>query len=208
MGTKNLTLNQKARWTPNILDQYYPNGEVPTCLFCKQEFIENDDLYCKEWDHLNNNSQDNRPENLCWAHAICNERKKHSPEWQVIAMDQLKKNVRRSESLGGGGGERAKTAHTERQPNEQIDANSDGLQESEKYLTERLLPSVTGNPAPESKLDWTKTEDNLSYICYKKYGHGSQKTLRYYLKMLTSDHAPFDTITENGRIYIIRRAGN
>lgn len=207
MGTRTLTLTQKAKWTQLILNRDFPEGQ-PFCFYCGQEFIERDKDYCREWDHLNNNAGDNRPENLVWAHAKCNELKKRNLEWQVRATEKLKKNVRQAlESLGGGGDEKAKTAHTQAQPNEQIDANADAITVCEKYLTERLFPKSTGKKPPEAELDWNDTEDALGYICYRKFGHGSQNTIRRYLKILTSGPAPFDRASKDGRTYIMRRTG-
>lgn len=208
-GTKQLTLNQKAKYAPVIIERDYPNNQEHTCFYCEQPFIEHDKLYCKEWEHLNNNAEDNRPENFVWAHARCNELKKTNTDWQIRAHDKLKKNVRwHSESLGGRAGEEAKTAHTQAQPNEQIDANADAISVCEKYLIERLLPTASGRDAAETELDWQDTEDALSFICYRKFKHGSQNTIRRYLKLLTSGPAPFKSLQKDGRTYIVRRTEN
>ncbi|KKN27556.1 hypothetical protein LCGC14_0863530, partial [marine sediment metagenome] len=63
-------------------------------FYCEQRFIKEDPKWCQEWDHLNNNPQDNRPENMVWAHAQCNEKKKYNIDWNTIAAEKLKKNVK------------------------------------------------------------------------------------------------------------------
>jgi hypothetical protein len=183
--------------------------DEPVCFYCQQQFIENDTDYCKEWEHLNNNTGDNRPENLVWAHAKCNELKKKNFDWQFKAHEKLKKNVIwHSESLGGRGEKEAKTTHTQAQPNEQIDANADAISVCEQYIAERLLPHFSDRQAAEKELDWTDTEDALSFLCYKKFRHGSQNTIRRYLKLLTSGPAPFKKESRDGRDFIIRRTEN
>ena len=205
MGTKQLSLNQKARWKPIIMERDFPDGKMPICFYCKQEFIAHDAEFKQEWEHLNNNPGDNRPENLVWAHARCNEIKKKKAEWQVLAIDKLNENVRwHSESLGGGGGNN--TAHTQTQPNEQIEANSAAIGEAEMYLIERLLP-LPGKPAVEERLDFYKTADTIAYRCYRKYRHGSQNTTTRILRMLTCDDAQFTTEKKDGREWIVRRTG-
>jgi hypothetical protein len=205
MGSKQLTLNQKAKWTPIILQRDFPEEQTPHCFFCKKEFIDHDQDYQKEWEHLNNNDADNRPENLVWAHAKCNELKKKNTEWQVLASDKLRKNVKwNSEYVGEG--RRNNTAHTQIQPNEQIDANADACNEAEKYLAERLLPQM-GKPAIDDKIDFNKAADVISYRCYKKQGHGSQNTMTRILKMLTCDDSLFDRVKLDGRTWIVRRTG-
>lgn len=207
-GSKQLTLNQKAKWTPIIIDRDFPNGQTHLCFYCCQEFIENDPQYCKEWEHLNNDEQDNRPENLVWAHARCNELKKKNADWQILAHDKLKKNVRfHSESLGGREGGGSSTAHTQIQPNEQIDANADAAIEAEKFLTERLLPFLGKLPL-EERIDFSDAADTIAFRCYKKHGHGSQNTITRILKMLTCGDAPFEKVKQDGRTWIRRRTGN
>jgi hypothetical protein len=63
MGTKQLTMNQKAKWAPLIRERDYEKGEKETCFYCEQRFIKSK-KWQKVWDHLNNNESDNRPENL------------------------------------------------------------------------------------------------------------------------------------------------
>lgn len=207
-GSQQLTLNQKAKWTPLILERDFPNEQTPTCFYCGQEFIEHDKEYAKEWEHLNNNEKDNRPENMAWAHSRCNELKKTNSDWQVLAFEKLKKNVRwHSESMGGSERGGTKTAHSQTQPNEQIDANADAAMEAERFLTERLLPLI-GKSAVETEVDFSEAADTIAFRCYKKHGHGSQNTITRILKMLTCGDAPFERTKRDGRTYIVRRKGN
>ena len=207
MGSKQLTLNQKSKWTPLIIERDYPDQHTPVCLYCGQEFINGDKDYQKEWDHLNNNDSDNRPENLVWAHARCNELKKTNADWQIIALEKLKKNERwNPEFVWRGGVEGIFPIHSQIQPNEQIDANADASNEAEKYLAERLLPQL-GRSAIDDKIDFNIAADVIAFRCYKKHGHGSQNTITRILKMLTCQDSPFDRVKIDGRTWIVRRVG-
>ena len=182
----------------------FPYESQSLCFYCEQRFIPSNPKYVQEWEHLNNNEEDNRPENLVWAHADCNEKKKYNTDWQILAQEKLNANVKwhDSESLG----ERGKISDIDTQPNEQIDANKTESQLAEEYLNERLL-GRSGNPPSETELDFNKTKDSLTYLHYKKYEHGSQNTFDRILKMLTSDAAPFDRKKRDGRMKIFRREG-
>ncbi len=204
MRTKQLTLNQKAKYTPILIRRDFPDGGPSLCFFCEQRFIPNKSKWLQEWEHLNNNPEDNRPENLVWAHAYCNEKKKYKTDWQILAQEKLEANVKwhDSESLG----ERGETSDKNTQPNEQIDANKAESQLAEEYLNARLL-GRNGNPPPESELDYNETKDSLTYLHFKKFGHGSQNTFDRILKMLTSEVATFDREKRNGRMKMFRRDG-
>jgi len=204
MGTKQLTLNQKAKYTPILIRRDFPYGSQSLCFYCEQRFIPSNSKWAQEWDHLNNNTEDSRPENLVWAHADCNEKKKYNTDWQILAQEKLNANVKwhDSESLGG----RGKIYDKNTQPNEQIDANKTASQLTEEYLNERLL-GRSGNPPSETELDFNETKDSLTFLHYKQYGHGSQNTFDRILKMLTSEAAPFDRDKRDGRMKIFRRCG-
>lgn len=205
MGTKQLTLNQKTKFTPIIVKRDFPNGQILVCFFCEQRFIESNPKWKRTFDHLDNNTTHNFPENLVFAHWHCNQKKKFNPEWQVLANDKLQENLLlASESLGEG--RNNDNADKNTQPNEQIDANKEACKLVEEYLIERLL-SHNGKDPVEKELDFHETSESLSYIYYKKYTHGSQNTFDRILKMFTSKAAPFDRDKRDGRMKIFRRCG-
>ena len=206
MGTKQLTMNQKAKWTPLIRERDY-EGREETCFYCEQRFIKSK-KWQKVWDHLNNNESDNRPENLVFAHFYCNEKKRFDGEYQILAHEKLKENEKLGlESLGGGGENDSADRDVSMQPNEQIDANKESTKEAELYLIERLLPQ-NGKPPVDDELDFNDCADAIAFRCYKRYGHGSQNTVTRILKMLTSEEAPFAREKRSGRMKIFTRDGN
>jgi len=90
---KLLTQNMKAKATPTVLERDY-NNEEPWCLFCLLPFVFGHKHYKVEWEHLNNDDGDHRIENLAWSHAMCNEEKKTNTDYQIIAYEKLKSNVK------------------------------------------------------------------------------------------------------------------
>jgi len=88
-----ITQNKKAKFTPLIMERDYPNKEEPFCLFCEGGFVETHKHYKRVWEHLNNDENDSRLENLVWAHSICNQQKKNDADMQIKANEKLKKNL-------------------------------------------------------------------------------------------------------------------
>ena len=95
-GTQQINHRQKMEWTPIVMERDYLGLEYEecTCFYCKQLFHADSKTLCREWEHLNDNDTDNRPENMVWAHAICNEEKKNNFDWKQLALDKLKENCR------------------------------------------------------------------------------------------------------------------
>jgi len=205
MGTTKLTLNQKTKFYPIIMERDFPNGQTSVCFYCEQRFIESIPKWRRTFDHLDNDTMHNYPENLVFAHFDCNQKKKFNLDWQVLAQEKLQENLLlASESLGERGNNKNTDKNT--QPNEQIDANKEESKLAEEYLNERLLPHNGKDPV-DDELDFNETKDSLAYISYKKYGHGSQNTFDRVLKMLTCSESSFDRDKRNGRMKIFRRQG-
>ena len=86
------------------------------------------------FDHLNDDATDNRCENLCFAHSICNEQKKYKPFWVAKAKKQLKENVRDAniETISHGG--------SDKETGTEIDTNAIYYEIAIKYLKDNLNP--------------------------------------------------------------------
>ncbi len=185
MNTKQLTLNKKAKLTPIIIERDYSSNAEHTCIFDDQPFIDDD----PDW-------------NLAWSHARCNQLKKYSAELQTIAHDKIISNKKWvSASLG----EEEGKINKETQPNEQIDANREASQVTELYLIERLLP-CGDRPSIDNELDYNDARDSITYLCYKKFRHGSQ-IIDSALKMITCSESPFCKEKCNGRLVIFTNKG-
>ncbi len=83
-----LSQNKKRK-----LDPFLDERDGTICLFCKEGFTA---IHPYEYEHLNNNYRDSRPENIVKAHHECNVRKIRNPEFQVIAHEKLRENERQA----------------------------------------------------------------------------------------------------------------
>lgn len=81
------------------------------CFYCKLEntdprFIPELAGHEMNFDHLNDNPEDQRVENLVLCHSMCNQKKKNNYDWMLHALEKLESNVKwHSASLGEGGRE-------------------------------------------------------------------------------------------------------
>ena len=207
MGTKQLTLNQKVKFLAIIILRDFPNDKTPVCFYCEQRFLNKSIKWKRVFDHLDCNDSHNYPENLVLAHAYCNEVKKYKVEWQMIALEKLKDNIRRadSESLGEREGEKKSAIHTE--TNMEIDTNVEFSRITNEFLTD-CLKSRKGNPSVETELDFKEALDTVTYRCFKENTHASQNTLRRIIDMFCCPEADFEKIKKNGRFVIRRRNGS
>ena len=85
---KYLSATKKLEYLPLLY-----NKQKGKCLYCKNHFERLNDAV---FDHLNNNRQDNRYENLCLVHQACNIKKATYLDYQIIANEQRKINERSS----------------------------------------------------------------------------------------------------------------
>lgn len=87
------------------------------CFYCKLEhtdprFIPELHGHEMNFDHLNDDAEDQRVENLVLAHSKCNQKKKNNYDWMLKAIEKLGANVKwHSASLGEG--ERETKDHTD-----------------------------------------------------------------------------------------------
>jgi len=83
---RRLSYELKQRFNPILIKR-----DGFQCFFCKVAFSE---LIPAEYDHLNNDTTDNRLENWVFCCHPCNNKKKFNPEMQMIALEKLKENER------------------------------------------------------------------------------------------------------------------
>ncbi len=83
-----LSQNKKRK-----LDPFLDERDGKICLFCKEGFSA---THPHEYEHLNNNYKDSRPENLVKAHHECHVKKIRNPEYQVIAHEKQIENERQA----------------------------------------------------------------------------------------------------------------
>ena len=188
---KLLTAQKKLDLLPLLIEQQ--GGFF--CLYCKQPFPSYKDLI---YEHLNNNRQENRMENLALAHQACNIKKNTFIDYQIIANEQLQKNEsrlylreRKSGSLESG-----------LENTTEIDINVTNNEIVEQFIRQRI--------GTDGSIPFKEALDSCVYLCRNRTNHGSQQAVRNYLDTLTSPVAPFMKITDEQtkKKLIVKRVGN
>ncbi len=159
--SKQLSYKQKNEWYSLIIER-----DGYRCLYCKKDF---ERYYPPEFDHLNNDSSDNRPENLVLVHHSCNNRKKMNAEWQILANQKLEENER-------------STFACERK-NEHETLTEHVISQTNRDLTKIFLLEHTINGQTILLNDAANAITNL---CNDNNNTGSQAAIRRYIDVLTN----------------------
>lgn len=182
-----LTTSQKDRLKPSILRRDGPN-----CFYCNRAFVLNDRQLKPTFDHLDDNPFNNELHNLVLCHWTCNQVKKESPEYKLMAQDKIKENV---DSVGV-------SVHLEPEPkttSKEIDIHVMMGKLTKEFLDERLLKQ--NKPA----LDFNDTANSIALLMFNQTGHGSPETAKRHLKMFCSSVGQFKIQEEMGEWVIVKR---
>lgn len=161
-----------------------------TCWYCKTPLF----LFKHIFEHLNNNRDDNRIENLVLACQSCNNEKPTNENMKQNALTKLAWNeqsnfLRERKFLID---ELSKEASPE------IEINVSNAEITREYITEKV--------DSEGYIPFSEALNCSVYLCKEKTGHGSQQSVRNYIKALTCEIGPFqESIDENKRKIIVRR---
>jgi len=171
--SKTLTQPLKLKFLPMILTR--DHGFY--CFYCKQSII-------KEYiyEHLNDDRTDNRFENLVIAHQKCNIEKIKNLEYKAMADEKLDQN----EEMGLHYLE-DKTAHD--QNSSEIEINKALRSFTIQYISEKL--------AIDGRYPFIDALTEIVYLCQEKFGHGSEQTIRRYLKELTCSVAKWQVVKDD-----------
>ena len=158
-----------------------------TCLFCKEPLGRD---YIRE--HLSNNRNDNRRENIALACRSCNLKKINNFDYQIIAAEKLKQNEDASAKF-------LEDREAHKQYSSEIEISKLLYGFAKKYLTEQT--TLNGS------ISFDDTLAELTYLTQEKYGHGSENTFRRILKSLTCKVAKFQVVknTDNSEKLICKR---
>ena len=161
------------------------NGFI--CLFCKEPLGRD---YIRE--HLSNNRNDNRRENMALVCRSCNLKKINNYDYQIIAADKLKQNEDASAKF-------LEDTEAHKQYSSEIEISKLLYGFAEQYLSEQT--TLNGS------ISFDDTLAELTYLTQEKYGHGSENTFRRILKSLTCKVAKFQVVknTDTGEKLICKR---
>jgi len=192
---KPLTQNMKAKATPIVLERDY-NNEEPWCIFCELLFVFNHKHWRQVWEHLNNNDDDHRVENLAWAHSICNEQKKNNTDYQIIAREKFISNIKwvqQSDPTRKREGENNLHTDTEELTDAEVGKIIDKT--TQKFLDERLK-----GPEPKYCLSRLDTRSCIVFLVKKETnGRGSPQAVDRAIDTYCCTIADYISKKEDGK---------
>lgn len=174
------------------------------CFYCKIEgkdprFIPELPGHEHNFDHLNDNPEDQRVENLVLAHAMCNQAKKDNYDWKIKALEKLEQNVRwHSASQGESEGERNKPKHTSelKEPDVNLIIN--------KLVVAELQTKIPKES--KNEISYTKTLRGLHFLTIQQTGgRGSEQAVRRSLDAYCSEYSEWEDYTDGTGTRMIRR---
>jgi len=191
---KKLTIKLKRKIFPVIKNR---DGDI--CFFCVLPFVQGVEKWRRTYHHLNKNTEDQRPENLVFAHAECNRKVENDTDWQICSKQKLEDNLKYHQYA------EEVTAHNDedKDTNVEIDTNELYLTLGKKRLVERLKPIGTRQSQYES-ISFRDTCNSIAYLVFEEVGHGSPIGAGRALDILCSDDSDFDKYKELGGKWRIR----
>jgi hypothetical protein len=169
------TIAQKRK-----LFKYLVERDGFRCYLCEKGFKNTREAVLE---HLDDNWNDNREDNLALAHQKCNLEKTNNIKFSDKATEKLEENESHmyvGESFLDNNKEN-KEASTE------IEISNKCYEITESYLTEKIIDN-----------GWILYKGLIHVIVFisrKKIGHGSEQSIRSHIKTLTSEIAPFEITT-------------
>ena len=180
---KSLSSAQRKKFFPELCER--DNGL--NCWYCKCKL----DLNRVVFDHLNENPQDNRIDNLVLACQSCNVSRITDGELHERGLEKLEENEKTMFV-------REKIDSSESIISKEIDINQKNTRITEKFVSS--LIDETGSVL------YSEVLDACVFLCQKHSGHGSHQSVRNYLASLTSIVGPFKEIrNEQNKRTIVKR---
>ena len=136
-------------------------------------------------EHLNNQWDDNREDNLALAHQSCNIKKVNDGDFQEKAYLKLEENQPQMYV-----GETFFKKDKKKNVSNEIEISNKCYDMTEEYLTDKI-----------SSNGWIYYKGLIATIVFlsrKKCGHGSIQSIRSHIQAFTSEFAPFE-ITKDGK---------
>lgn len=183
---KHLSIQEKRR-----LYRYITERDGNKCLYCRKQFKNSREPIIE---HLNDNRNDNRWDNLAFAHQQCNIEKANQPNGEYLDIALAKLDENESHIFVG---ENFLEKEPKKDASTEIEISHKCYEITEQYLTDEILKKVW--------IPYKGVIHNIVYLAKQKTGHGSEQSIRSHLKTLTSDTAPFEITNDGNGKKIIRR---
>ena len=165
------------------------------CLFCPEPFTETHPV---EWEHLDNDLFNDEIWNKTFSHHECNNRKKLSPELQIIAQEKIVSNRKyvfvREGMLADTG--------TTKDVSSQSEINKTNTRIAKQFFQEHTINN--------EDLVLRDAVNAIVDICQDNNGTGSQSAVYRYVEFLTNPYTGKFTLSTNkkGQTIIRRRTEN
>ena len=147
-------------------------------------------------EHLNDNWNDNREDNLGLAHQSCNIKKASDRDFKLKAANKLEYN---ETHLDVGESFFDKKDSKEGESSTEIEINKKCYDIAEMYLADKI--------SKEGFIPYKGLIHNIVYLCKQKTSHGSEQSIRSHLQTLTSELAPYEiTRDDKGKRIVKKRS--
>ncbi len=191
------TLSPKSK---RKLDPIITKRDGNVCFFDAMPFVQQVTKWSKTYHHLNKNTEDNRPENIVFAHEECNRFCDNDPDWQIRSIEKLKENElyhQYAEEV---------VAHNDddKETNVEVDTNELYNKFAHSELTEKLV-GKGGKPAHHQSVSFKDIALDLAYMVKEEVGHGSPISAGRALDTECSSKGDFDKYKEQGGKWRIRK---
>ena len=164
------------------------------CFYCDEDFTRNHHI---EFDHLNNNPNDTRPENLVLTHHECNNKKKLSTDLQIKAQEKLSQN------------ENTVFASERTQADTGTTDELTSSQQISKALRPIALQWLQEHLLMEKEIELKHAVNAMVHLCQEQTGWGSKPTIYRYIDEWTNPYnGQFTLITKDGKTIIRKRTEN
>ena len=183
-----------SRLSSRMKISYYPflvKRDGNRCFYCMESFS---DQNTYEYDHLNNNPKDSRPENLVLSHHSCNVKKKYSELWLEKALGKIRINESSKYVCG-------------------VQADHIGIEEPltssqriNKTLTEVTKIFLNEHTMNNQSIPLTDSVCAIANICQENHNCGSLNSLYRIIKILSNSiNGSYQVVSKNGQNFIQKR---
>lgn len=186
--------------TKRKLDPIITKRDGNVCFFDKMPFVPEVTKWSKTYHHLNKNTEDNRPENLVFAHEECNRFCDVNTDWQILSANKLHENelyYQYAEEV---------VAHNDddKDTNVEVDTNELYNKYAHSELTEKLI-GKGGKKAMHESVSFKDIAHDLAYMVKQEVGHGSPISAGRALDTECSSKGEFEKYKEQGGKWRIRK---
>jgi len=175
-----LTESKKKAWLPRLIEDQ--GGFI--CYQCDDTLKPGHYVF----EHLNDRRDDTRYENTGLGCVSCNNKKPYELDMQLKAQELLaKKEEAGLKYLED------ETAHE--QTSSEININKALYSFTKQYITEKIVTDVN--------VSFDDAVSELPYLTQERFGHGSEQSVRRYLKQLTCKASEWQVVKDDKNKKII-----